>query len=243
MGEARATEIPRLYLGNGQGGFQEVAAEYGIGQSTLPMGSNFGDLDNDGYLDYFLGTGYPGHEALLPNVMYRSIEGEHFANVTYAGGFGHLAKGHAVAFADIDNDGDQDIFEQLGGFYPEDAYFNALYENPGFGKHWLAIKLVGTYSNRAAIGARIRLVVQSGGHQRSIYRHISSGSSFGANPLRAEIGLGAASSVDLLEVYWPVSDRRQVFRDVLADRFIRITEDSDRIEKIAPHSFELGGER
>ena len=243
MGEARATKIPRLYLGDGQGGFREAAAQYGIDQSTLPMGSNFGDLDNDGYLDYVLGTGYPGYEALLPNVIYRSIGGEHFANVTYAGGFGHLAKGHAVAFADIDNDGDQDVFEQLGGFYPQDAYFNALYENPGFGNHWIAIKVVGTHSNRAAIGARIRLDIEAGGHRRSVYRHIGSGSSFGANPLRAEIGLGAASSVDLLEVYWPASGQTQIFRDVLADRFIRITENNDRIEEMAPGTLELGGER
>ena len=240
MDEARTTKIPRLYLGDGQGGFREVAVQYGIGQATLPMGSNFGDLDNDGYLDYFLGTGYPGYEALLPNVMYRSVGGERFTNVTYAGGFGHLAKGHAVAFADIDNDGDQDVFEQLGGFYPQDAYFNALYENPGFGNHWIAIKLVGTQSNRAAIGARIRLEVESDGLRRSIYRHVGSGSSFGANPLRAEVGLGAASSVDLLEIYWPTSGQTQIFHDVLADRFIRITESTDRIEEMARRSFELG---
>ncbi|HJO05024.1 MAG TPA: VCBS repeat-containing protein, partial [Acidobacteriota bacterium] len=163
MGEVQAIKIPRLYLGDGGSSFREAAAPYGIDQSTLPMGSNYGDLDNDGYLDYFLGTGYPGYEALLPNVMYRNVGGKRFANVTYAGGFGHLAKGHAVAFADIDNDGDQDVFQQLGGFYPDDAYFNALYENPSFGNHWITVKLVGTQSNRAAIGARIRLEVEEDG--------------------------------------------------------------------------------
>ena len=240
MGEAQATKIPRLYLGDGSGGFREAAAEYRIDQSTLPMGSNYGDLDNDGYLDYFLGTGYPGYEALLPNVMYRNVDGRHFDNVTYSGGFGHLAKGHSVAFADIDNDGDQDVFEQLGGFYPDDAYFNALYENPGFGNHWITVKLVGTQSNRAAIGARIRLDLDEDGRRRSVYRHIGSGSSFGGNPLRAEIGLGTAATVDLLEVYWPTSGQTQTFREVRADRILRITEGDDRIEELTGRSFRIG---
>ncbi len=241
MGEVQASKIPRLYLGNSDGTFRQAAAEFGIAESTLPMGSNYGDLDNDGYLDYFLGTGYPGYEALLPNVMYRNVTGRGFANVTYAGGFGHLAKGHSVAFADIDNDGDQDIFEQLGGFYPDDAYFNALYENPGFGNHWISIQLVGTQSNRAAIGARIRLDLTESGAARSIYRQIGSGSSFGANPLRAEIGLAAAATVDRLEVHWPTSGETQIFSDVPADRFYRITEGTDRIDTLARESFRLGG--
>ena len=241
MGQTQATNIPALYLGDGSGGFEEAAKKYGIDRLTLPMGSNFGDLDNDGHLDFFLGTGDPSYETLLPNLMYRNVGGERFVNVTYAGGFGHLAKGHAVSFADIDNDGDQDIFQQLGGFYVEDAYFNALYENPGFGGHWLTIKLVGTESNRAAIGARIRIEVVEGGQRRSIYRHIGSGSSFGANPLRAEIGLGEAARVDLLEVYWPTTGQTQTFRDVAADQFIRITEGDARIEVLQPGSFRIGG--
>ena len=243
IGQTRAANIPALYLGNGAGGFEEAARAYGIDRLTMPMGSNFGDLDNDGYLDFFLGTGDPSYETLLPNVMYRNVGGERFVDVTYSGGFGHLAKGHAISFADIDNDGDQDIFQQLGGFYLDDAYFNALYENPGFGGHWLTIKLVGTESNRAAIGARIRIEVMEGGQRRSIYRHIGSGSSFGANPLRAEIGLGEAARVDLLEIYWPTSGQTQTFRDLAADRFIRITEGDDRIEVLNPGSFRIGGDR
>ena len=113
--------LPHLYRGDGQGAFKEVAQQHNLVQPNAPMGSNFGDLDNDGYLDFYLGTGYPDYKNLMPSVMYRNRQGIDFVDVTYAGGFGHLQKGHAVVFADLDNDGDQDIFEQMGGAFPGDG--------------------------------------------------------------------------------------------------------------------------
>jgi hypothetical protein len=133
----------------------------------------------------------------MPNVMYRNQRGKGFANVTTSGGFGHLQKGHGVVFADLDNDGDQDVFEQMGGAFPGDAFGDVLFQNPGFGHHWLKLKLIGVQSNRSAIGARIRIEITEAGQKRSIYRHVNSGGSFGANPLRQEIGLGKAKTIDL----------------------------------------------
>jgi hypothetical protein len=125
------------------------------------MGAAFGDLDQDGWLDFYLGTGLPDLAALVPNKMYRNVEGKRFADVTTSGGFGHLQKGHGIAFADLDNDGDQDIWEQMGGFFENDAFFNALYRNPGFQRHWIDVELRGTRSNRFGVGARIQ--VEAGG--------------------------------------------------------------------------------
>jgi hypothetical protein len=167
---------------------------------------------------------YPYYEGLMPNVMYLNRDGTAFADVTTSGGFGHLQKGHGIAFADLDNDGDQDVYAQMGGMYPGDAFGNALFENPGFGNHWIKVKLVGVRSNRSAIGARIRIDVVEAGERRSIYRHVNSGGSFGANPLRQEIGLGRADEIERVEVYWPTSDETQTFHDVQADRLIEITE-------------------
>ena len=232
LGLPTPLEHARLYRGNGRGGFDDVAASQNLTRISLPMGANFGDLDNDGFLDFYLGTGYPGYEASMPNVMYWNRAGRGFTDVTTAGGFGHLQKGHAVVFADIDNDGDQDVFEQIGGFLPGDKAFDALFENPGFDNHWIAIKLVGDQSNRSAIGARIRIQITEDGETRSVYKHVNSGGSFGANPLRQTIGLGSATSIDTLEIYWPTSQERQIFRDVPVDQIIEITEAEEEYRTI-----------
>ena len=114
-------DLMRLYRGTGQGEFVDVTAEQRVTRVTLAMGANFGDLDYDGFPDFFLGTGYPLYEGVVPNVMYHNRRGGG-TDVTTAGGFGHLQKGHGVVFADLDNDGDQDVFEQIGGAYPGDAF-------------------------------------------------------------------------------------------------------------------------
>ena len=217
-------ETLRLYQGDGKGGFKEVAREQKLTQLSLPMGSNFGDLDNDGFPDFYLGTGYPNYEALMPNLMYHNQRGNSFADVTTAGGFGHLQKGHAVVFADLDNDGDQDVFEQMGGAYPGDGFVDVLFENPGFNNHWLKLKLIGTKSNRAAIGARIRVEITEADRKRSVYCHVNSGGSFGASPLRKEIGLGKAQSIDLLEIHWPTSGTTQTFNGIKVDSCVEIRE-------------------
>ncbi len=102
----------------------------------------------------------------MPNLMFRNDGGERFEDVTTAGGFGHLQKGHGVAFADLDNDGDQDVFLEVGGAFPGDVFPSALFENPGHGNHWITLALVGTESNRGAIGARIKVTIEEPGGSR-----------------------------------------------------------------------------
>jgi FG-GAP-like repeat/ASPIC and UnbV len=233
---------PRLYHNEGNGKFRDVSAEVGLTAPSLPMGSNFGDLDNDGWLDIYLGTGLPSFESLMPNLMYRNAEGKKFVDVSFSGGFAHLQKGHGVAFADLDNDGDQDVFEQMGGAYPGDAYMSVLYENPGHGNSWVTLKLVGTRTNRNAIGARIKVTVRSGSVTRSIYRAVGSVASFGGSPYRQEIGLGPSAEIEEIEVFWPTSRTTQKFRGVAANRFYEIREGEDKIRPLSLPRFHLGGE-
>ena len=234
-------EMARLYRGTGDGRFDDVTNAYNIVKPSAPMGSNFGDLNNDGYLDFYLGTGYPPLESVMPNLMYLNQGGQRFVDVTYSGGFGHLQKGHGVVFADFDNDGDRDVFQQMGGALPGDGFGNALYENPGFGNSWITIKLVGVRSNRSAIGARLRVDVIENGVRRSIYRHVNSGGTFGCNPLRQTIGLGAAAHIERLEVFWPTTGITQSFSDVAVEQAVRIVEDEDSYTTIELRTLTLGG--
>ena len=94
---------------------------------------------------------------LVPKRMMRNDGGKRFQDVTTSGGFGNVQKGHGIAFGDLNNDGGQDIYMSIGGAYEGDVYYNALYENPGHGNGFLKLKLVGLKSNRAAIGARIKV--------------------------------------------------------------------------------------
>ena len=231
---------PRLYRNDGRGGFEDVTDVVGLNQVRLPMGANFGDIDNDGWLDFYLGTGDPEPETIMPNVMYRNESGARFVDVTTASGVGHLPKGHGVAFGDIDNDGDQDFYLQAGGFTRGDSSPNALFRNPGSGNHWITLRLVGDGSNRAAIGTRLRLTVNNGGVMRTIHATVSSGGSFGASSLQQEIGLGQASLVRELEVWWPTTGARQIFTDVAVDQFIEITEGVDSIRVVERSRIQLG---
>ncbi len=221
-------ERPRLYHNNHDGTFTDVSRQVGIDQLILTMGANYGDLDNDGWLDFYLGTGAPALTTLVPNRMFRNDAGRRFEDVTTSGGFGNLQKGHAVAFGDIDGSGNQDVIEEMGGVYLSDRFWTSVYKNPGHpGNHWVKLRLTGVKANRFGVGGRIRLAVTGAdGAKRDIYFTVGSGGSFGSSSLRPHIGLGTATAIDLLEIRWPGSGTVQRFEGPLAaDRIYEIRED------------------
>ncbi len=203
--------------------FEDRTKEAGLASVFAPMGCNFADFDNDGWLDFYLGTGDPSLATLVPNRMFKNVGGTRFADITGSSRTGHLQKGHGVACGDWDRDGDVDLFIEMGGATNGDKYHNVLFQNPGQGNHWLTVKLVGTKSNRSAIGARIKVLID-GPQPRSIHRLVSSGSSFGANALEQTIGLADATSVATLEITWPASHTTQVFHGIAADQAILVNE-------------------
>ena len=227
----------RLYRNRGDGTFENVSGTAKLDRLLHTMGCNFGDLDNDGWLDFYLGTGDPDLLTVIPNRMYRNAEGRYFQDVTTAGGFGHLQKGHGVSFADIDNDGDQDVYEDMGGAMTGDVYPNILFENPGFGNHWLKLKLEGTRANRCAIGARVRVDIEEQGKVRSFHRTVGSGGSFGANPIRVELGLGKAERIVAVEILWPGSGTRQSVRGLKLDQAYVVREGAAEARPVALTSF------
>jgi hypothetical protein len=224
LGLPTDAERPRLYHNNHDGTFEDVTHETGLWRVLHAMAANFGDLDNDGYLDFYLGTGDPDLATLIPNRMFRNDRGKRFQDVTTSGGFGNLQKGHGISFGDIDNDGDQDIYEDMGGAYTGDVAHNVLFENPGHGNHWITLKLEGVQSNRAAIGARIRAVVTTATGEHSYYKTVGTGGSFGASPLRQEMGLGQATGIVRIEIFWPRTGKTQVLTGLSMDRFYKVKE-------------------
>lgn len=224
-----------LFRNKHDGTFEEVTEKVGLDKVAFAMGSNFGDIDNDGYPDIFLGTGNPQYESLVPNKMFQNVRGEKFLDVTSAARVGNLQKGHGVSFADLDDDGDEDIFIKMGGAFIGDAYQNSLFLNPGQNKnHWIGISLEGVKNNRAAIGARIKVAFKENGVERSVYHDVNAGGSFGANPLEQHIGIGSATVIETIEIKWPVGNYVQVFKNVRPDQHLKIKEGAQTITASQP---------
>ena len=148
LGQEHTRHSNRLYHNNRGKGFTDVTRETGLDMVFATMGSNFGDFDNDGWLDMYLGTGDPNLALLIPNRMFKNVGGKRFAEITGSSRTGHLQKGHGVACGDWDDDGDVDIFIETGGAVNGDKYHNVLFQNPGQGNHWLTVKLAGKKTNR-----------------------------------------------------------------------------------------------
>lgn len=238
LGKPLKGDWMRLYHNNGNETFTDVHFAAGLDKQSFAMGSDFGDLDNDGWPDFYLGTGKPDLRSLIPNRMFRNIEGKKFEEITM-NGFGHLQKGHGVAFGDLDNDGDEDIYEVMGGAYEGDLANNVLFENPGNANHWLQLSLVGKTCNRDAMGAKVAVrVTQSNGKPRTIYATCGTGASFGSGSLRLEIGLGQATRIESVEVHWPKAGLpATVYTDVPLNSHIRLTEGSTAVEVVPMKAF------
>ncbi|HXJ96886.1 MAG TPA: CRTAC1 family protein [Terriglobia bacterium] len=225
---------------DGKGHFDEVSDAAGITGPTrnvLSFGGGFFDYDNDGWLDLFIANGHISAEIarVFPQMTYRQIDSllhnDHngrFTDVTRMSGNGFAKPyvGRGVAFADFDNDGWVDMIVANNGSRP------LLLHNDGpvsgeSKNHFISFKLVGTRSNRDAIG--VRVVLRAGGITQT--REIEDGGSFmSQSDLRAHFGLDRTNRADTVEIHWP-SGLRQEFRDVAGDAFDRIVEGDNRLAR------------
>lgn len=214
-----------LYQNLGNETFSNRNKQAGLNTITYAMGNNFGDLDNDGWNDIYLGTGKPDLTSLIPNRMFRNVNGQRFEDITM-NGFGQIQKGHGVAFGDLDNDGDQDIYVVVGGALEGDLSNNILLENPGNANHWITIFCEGKTSNKDAIGAKIKVnMLQKNGSKRSVFATVGTGGSFGSASLRQEIGLGDARQIESIEVTWPKPGvPKSIYTNIPLDGAIKLTE-------------------
>src|SRR5262245_16167502 len=218
----------------GRGFMDEVSSETGITIPTrdvLSFGGGFFDYDNDGWLDLFIANGhvYPEVEQATPGTRYKQINtlfhneaGKRFTVATESSGLAALPARAArgAAFADFDNRGLVDIVVANNGDPP-----TLLHNEGARTNHFVNFRLVGTKSNRDAMGARIRIT--AGGSSQ--IREIAGGGSYlSQSDLRANFGVGKSETVDLVDVTWP-SGLQQSFRKVSAGRFYLVTEGSDTL--------------
>jgi hypothetical protein len=236
-----SVETLKLYRNLHDGTFADVTAEVGLDKVFMPMGANFGDVDNDGFLDIYLGMGSPSFASLMPHVLLRNNAGKSFVDITASSGTGELHKGHGIAFADLDRTGHETIVAEIGGAVPSDKHTMRVFRTPPSGNDWLNVRLIGVKSNRAAIGAEIKVTIaDAAGPSRSIYRTVGDTSSFGSNPMEQHIGLGHAPGVVTLEVWWPASNSRQQFVNVPKNQFISLKEFDTSYTKLDRKPFQLG---
>jgi hypothetical protein len=222
-------DLPVLYRNNGKGVFLDATRRAGLGVENRFVGWGAGifDLDNDGLPDLFFASGmvYPEVEHKLPEVPYktpcvlfRNLGGGKFEEVMDLAGPG-MAESHCsrgVAFGDFDNDGDLDILIMNMNEPP------SLLRNDLEGSnHWLKVLLVGTKSNRSAIGAQVTAVY---GERRQAQAVLGQSSYLSADDRRLHFGLGAATSADL-EIRWPSGGTEKV-GGVAADQLVVVKEGS-----------------
>lgn len=237
-------EYSILYHNNGDGTFTDVTKQVSMQRAMTVMGLNYGDIDNDGWLDIYNGTGTPNYTSLVPKIMFRNNGGKQFQDVTTAGGFGHVQKGHGIGFGDVDNDGDQDVYEDMGGGYEGDGFQGAFYENPGtVGNNWVTIQLVGKKANACAIGSRVKITLEEADNStRDIYLDVSNGGSFGVNSLRLETGIGKATAIKQVEVIWQGPNTKEVFSAIPINSFVKLTEGQGTVEVLDLKPFKLAQE-
>jgi hypothetical protein len=222
-------QIPTLYRNYG-GGFTDASIRAGLGvnRKYVGFGVDFFDFDHDGWADLFMANGHVYSQLATralhltyrqPKLLYRNLGNGRFADVSAAAGgaIGEANLGRGCAFGDFDNDGDIDIIiNNLDG--PP----TLLRNDGGNRRSSLAVKCIGTRSNRSAIGARVTVVC---GDRRQIDEVMSGSSYYSQHDLRLHFGLNGATKVDTLDVSWPSgAGAKETFRDLPANRLVVIQE-------------------
>ena len=218
-----------LYRNDGDLAFSDVAYAAGVGQPSIPFmgwGTGCVDFDNDGWADLFVVNGhvYPQVDALAAGMKYKqrklvflNLRNGKFADVSNQAGEAVKTpqSSRGAAFGDLDNDGRVDVVVENIDGAPLILHNEGPAEN-----HWIGLQLIGTRSNRLAIGAKVRVVA---GTMEQVDEVRSGGSYLSQNDLRLHFGLGAALKADRVEIRWP-SGGTQTLSNLSAGRYYVVKE-------------------
>jgi hypothetical protein len=229
---AYGNEMPALYHNLGNGLFEDVARETGVGAPTLPhvkWGDGWVDFDNDGYRDLYIACGDLDDNVhlrkdttayRLPNILLRNVGSGRFVDVSRQSGDGMAvrASSRGVAFDDLDNDGDVDVVV-LNSREKPTILRNMLYEL-GSKNHWLQVQLRGVKTSRDGVGARVKVVAGD----LTLVDEVHSGRGYQSHwGSRLYFGLGGRDRVDRIEVRW-LGGGVDVLEHVVADQLLSIPE-------------------
>ncbi len=226
-------DLPNLYRNDGKRSFLDNTQTAGLVAYSrfLGWGGGFLDVNNDGWLDIFYVNGhvYPEIERLNgpahykePKVLYENLGNGKFRDVSVAAGsvITNPSSSRGCAFGDFDNDGLIDVLVN-----PINSAPQLLHCSSHTGNNWITLKLVGSKSNRSAIGARVHCVT---GDHRQMDEVRSGGSFYSQNDLRIHFGLGKAGRIDVLEIHWP-SSQVDRFTDIPANQILKVMEGSVKL--------------
>ncbi|MFB3905524.1 MAG: CRTAC1 family protein [Acidobacteriota bacterium] len=235
-----ADDLPVLYRNTGSGYFEDASRAAGFDHTRyVQWGTGLADLDNDTWPDVFTVAGnvYPEVEARLkeyphrnPRLVYRNLGNGRFQDVSNQVGPAVQSpySSRGCAFGDYDNDGDIDILI-MNMNEPPQLLRNEHVAPSRAGNNWLKLHLVGTRSNRSAIGARVRLWIG----QRVLVQEVSSQASYySSNDPRLHFGLGPATSVDRGEIRWP-NGNVQILHQMKANQTLTVKETARDLGKIS----------
>jgi len=247
-----AGDTDSLFLNLGDGSFDDRTYQAGLGINTrlLGWGVSFIDFDNDGWLDILVANGhvYPEVDGTQVDAayaerkyLYRNLRQGQFEDVSLIGGPGITtdAKARGFALGDFDNDGDLDAVVNCVNAVPQLLRCDAVPgEASALKRSWVKIRLVGTKSNKTGVGARIKVVAQTGtgivaGKTVSALTQIEDVKScngyYSASDLRIHFGLGEAKKVDTVEIRWP-SGAMDTLKDLDVNR-LYVVEEGGKILK------------
>ncbi|PYX74927.1 MAG: CRTAC1 family protein [Acidobacteria bacterium] len=242
-----AEEPNTLYWNQGMQGFTDISWASRLAQpsySLVGWGTAFFDMDNDGWADILVANGhvYPqmdlvkgGAPYRQPLLLFRNNRDRTFEDVTALSGLDKLppSSRRGAAFGDINNDGKVDVLILNVGEPP-----TLLINRTQTAGHAVLFKLVGSKSNKAAIGARV--TVTAGDLVQ--FEEVRGGSSYlSQNDLRLHFGLGQQTNMSAVEISWP-SGKEEKFRNLPADFIYTIVEDGGVQQKI-PFSEQVGGKK
>ena len=215
---------------NGDGTFTDITVSSGTGVYKTCWGSDFLDFDNDGRLDLYVCAMLPGTnpgDPPVPNKLYRNTGNLLFEDVSAGSGADNAGYSYGSCQGDYDNDGDLDIYvtnwQSFEGAPPSTLLENQHVPRGGVATDFIRVNLIGTVSNRDAIGARVVLSSASGPQ----YRWVQCGTSYvSCSEPTLHFGMGTDTAADEIRIYWP-SGLEQVVTGIPVGSTLTIVEGED----------------